>query len=386
MRPDDTHLLPIAGRSALTIVSGEGSFVFDAEGRRYLDAITGIGVNALGYSHPRITAALLDQARLCVHTSNLFDHPYQNELATRLCSISGMDRAFFSSTGTEAMETALKAVRARGRAVDHEKIELVALHNSFHGRTMGSLAITGQPKYREPFEPFSSKVTFVAVNDAGGLERAVNHTTAGIVLEPVLGEGGIWPLDADFLRLAQDLAWRFGALLVADEIQCGLGRTGRHFAYQDADIQPDIVVLAKPLAGGLPLGATLFTKEAAAALPAGSHGTTFGGGPLACRVALEFLSIMDTLLPKIRERGEQLLEGLRTLGEKHSMIRDVRAKGLMIGLQLDRHGYSLVDRAREAGLLINCTHDTVLRLLPPFTLGADEARQILETLDRVLSL
>jgi acetylornithine/N-succinyldiaminopimelate aminotransferase len=385
MTPAYTHLLPIAGRADLTIRRGEGSFVFDAEGRRYLDAITGIGVNALGHAHPRITTALLDQARLCLHTSNLFHNPYQAELAARLCAMSGLDRAFFSNSGTEAVETALKAVRARGTAISPLKTGLVALHNSFHGRTMGSLAITGQPKYREPFEPFSMNVTFVEINDASALSRAVTEDTAGIILEPVLGEGGIWPLDIEFLRLARDLATRSGALLVADEIQCGLGRTGRHFAYQDAGIQPDIVTLAKPLGGGLPLGATLFTEEAAAALPAGSHGTTFGGGPLACRVALEFLSQMEVLLPNIRERAGQLLEGLRALAARYPAIREVRSRGLMFGLQLDRPGHAIVDCALKLGLLMNCTHETVLRLLPPYNLAEDEARLIVEILDQALT-
>lgn len=378
------HLLAVAGRSPLTIESGQGCHVFDAEGRRYLDAITGIGVNALGYSHPGITAALLDQAQLCVHTSNLFHNPFQARLAGRLCAMSGLDRAFFSSTGTEAVETALKAVRAHGRARRPDKIELVALRNSFHGRTFGSLAVTGQPKYQRPFDPMAAQVAFVEPNDLCGLLKAVNENTAGIILEAVLGEGGIIPLDADFLRMARALATRFGALLIADEIQCGLGRTGLLFGYEASGVRPDIVVLAKPLAGGLPLGATLFTEEAAAALPPGTHGTTFGGGPLACRVALEFLDVMEELLPNIRMIGGQLLEDLRALQRNHRVIREVRGKGLMIGIQLDRPGNVFVERARERGLLINGTHETVLRLLPPFTLSSGEAKEIVEILDRSL--
>ncbi len=368
-------LLPIAGRAPLTIQSGQGSYVLDSDDRRYLDAITGIGVNALGYAHPRITAALVEQAQLCVHTSNLFHHPFQERLAQRLCAMTGLDQAFFSSTGTEAVEAALKAVRARRPG------KLVALHNSFHGRTLGSLAVTGQPKYRQPFEPLSPQVTFVEPNDHCALDRAVSDDTAAIILEPILGEGGIIPLEPDFLRCARELATRAGALLIADEIQCGLGRTGRPFAYQEPGIRPDIVVLAKPLAGGLPLGATLFTEEAAAALPPGTHGTTFGGGPLACRVALEFLDVMEELLPNVRQVGDQLLEGLRGLQSKHQAITEVRGRALMIGIQLDCPGQPFVDRARDRGLLINCTHQTVLRLLPPFTLTSAEAHQIVGTLD-----
>lgn len=366
-------LLPVAGRSPVTIESGQGSYVFDSEGRRYLDAITGIGVNALGYAHPRLTAALMHQAKLCVHTSNLFQHPFQERLAERLCAMTGLARVFFSSTGTEAVEAALKAVRARrpGR--------LIALHNSFHGRTLGSLAVTGQPKYRLPFEPLAPQVTFVEPNDCCGLKDAMSEDTAGIILEPILGEGGIRPLTADFLVLARRLSTQSGALLIADEIQCGLGRTGRHFGYEESGIRPDIIVLAKPLAGGLPLGATLFTEEAAAALPPGTHGTTFGGGPLACRVALEFLDAMEELLPNVRRVGRQLMADLRSLGV------EVRGRGLMIGIALNRPGHAIVERARERGLLINCTHETVLRLLPPFTLSSGEAREIVEILDSCFS-
>ena len=379
------HLLPIAGRSPLVIESGHGCYVFDSGGRRYLDAITGIGVNALGHAHPLITAALAHQAGRSIHTSNLFGHPFQAELAARLCMMAGLDRAFFTSSGTEAVETALKAARARGRAMAPGKIGLVALNNSFHGRTFGSLAVTGQPKYRAPFEPLSPEVVFVEPNDCRRLEAAITERTAGVILEPILGEGGIIPLELEFLRLARELATGADALLIADEIQCGLGRTGRRFAYEQAEIQPDIVVLAKPLAAGLPLGATLFTEEAAAALPPGTHGTTFGGGPLACRVALEFLDVMDGFLPNVRHVGRQLFDGLLEQRARHSVIAEVRGRGLMIGIQLNRPGAPLVERAQQLGLLINCTHEAVLRLLPPYVLSSDQAEEVLEILDRVFS-
>ncbi len=370
-------LLPLAGRAPLTIVSGAGSYVFDSAGRRYLDATTGIGVNALGHAHPRVTAALIDQARQSIHTSNLFHNPFQDQLAKRLCAMTRLDCAFFSSTGTEAVEAALKAVRARRRG------RIVALNRSFHGRTIGSLAVTGRAKYREPFGQLTPEVIFVEPNDRAALERAFDGDTAGMILEPILGEGGIIPLDADFLRLARELAMQHGALLIADEIQCGLGRTGFRFAYEESGVQPDIVVLAKPLACGLPLGATLFSEEAADALPPGAHGTTFGGGPLACRLALEFLDVMEELLPHIRRAGDQLLEGLRGLQQRHPAIAEVRGRGLLLGLQLDVAGARFVESARELGLLINCTHETVLRLLPPFTLSWGEANQIVRALDEM---
>jgi acetylornithine/N-succinyldiaminopimelate aminotransferase len=370
-------------RLPLVAVSGEGCYLIDSDGMRYLDAVSGIGVNALGYSHPRITFALIDQAQRCIHTSNLVHHPYQEKLAAKLCGISGMDRAFFSNSGTEAMEAALKAVRSYGRI--HGKLRVVALHNSFHGRTFGSLAITGQPELRCAFEPFGGEVTFVTPGDEESLSIAMGEDVAAVVLEPVLGEGGIYPLDIEFLQRARELTSKTGALLVVDETQCGLGRTGTHFAFQWAEITPDIVVTAKALAAGLPLGATLFSERAAQLLPIHSHGSTFGGGPLACRVALEFLTIMDELLPHIREIGAVLRNGLEALKHRHSAITEIRSKGLMLGIQLSCPGHAIVLEALKRGLLLNCTHETVLRLLPPFIMTTVQAADLLRILDEVLA-
>jgi predicted acetylornithine/succinylornithine family transaminase len=378
-------LLQVYDRYPVVIASGRGCYVFDTEGKRYLDAITGIGVNALGHGHPRILAAMAEQMRQCVHTSNLVYHPYQGELAERLCRLSGLDRAFFSSSGTEAVETALKAARIYGKALHPGKMKLVALNNSFHGRTFGSLAVTGQPKYQRPFGPLAPHVTFVDANDGNGLANAVHEDTAGIIVEPVLGEGGIFPLTRDFLQLARELATRRHALLIADETQCGLGRTGRYFAYEHSGIQPDIVVTAKPLAAGLPLGATLFTERAAQAFSLGSHGTTFGGGPLACRVAIEFLDILHDLLPDICRTGERLRAGLEEIRLRRPLVTGIRASGLMLALQLARPGQHLVLRALERGLILNCTHDTVLRLLPPYILTNSQADDLLQILDDVLA-
>jgi acetylornithine/N-succinyldiaminopimelate aminotransferase len=379
-------LLQTYDRYPLVITSACGCYVYDAEGHRYLDGITGIGVNALGHSHPRITDVLIEQARLCIHTSNLVYHPYQGELARRLCTLSGLDRAFFSSSGSEAMETALKAVRAHGLAASVKKTRLVALNNSFHGRTFGSLAITGQPKYRRPFSPLAPQVTFVDPNDSAGLAKAIAKDTAAIIVEPVLGEGGIYPLTAEFLQLARELATRHNALLIADETQCGLGRTGRNFAYEWSGIHPDIVVTAKPLAAGLPLGATLFTERAAQTLPLGLHGTTFGGGPLACRVALEFLDVLEELLPQIGKLAAQLHAGLEEIAGRRPIVTEIRSAGLMFGIQLARSGNHLVNRALERGLLLNCTHDIVLRLLPPYILSSEQAEDMLRILDDVLAV
>jgi acetylornithine/N-succinyldiaminopimelate aminotransferase len=385
-RKERQFLLQIYDRYPLVVTSGRGCHVFDAQGNRYLDAVAGIGVNALGYSHPRIVAALIDQAQHCIHTSNLVYHPFQGELAERLCALSGLDRAFFSNSGTEAIEAALKALRAHGRAVHLRKTKLVALNNSFHGRTLGALAVTGQPKYQRPFGPLAPQVTFVDLNDNIALSNAVKDDTAGIIVEPVLGEGGIFPLKPEFLQLARELATRHRALLVADETQCGLGRTGRYFAYEWAGIRPDIVVTAKPLAAGLPLGATLFSEQAARTLPLGLHGTTFGGGPLACRVAIEFLSVLDDVMPNIRQIGAQLRAGLEEIRQRRTIVTEIRSIGLMFGVQLSRPGHDFVIRALERGLLLNCTHDTVLRLLPPYILTSEQADDILRILDDVLAV
>ncbi len=348
---DRQFVLQNNDRYPVVVESGQGCYVTDVDGKRYLDMISGIGVNALGYCHPRITAAIIEQAAVCVHTSNLVHHRYQGLLAQKLCAISGLDRAFFANSGTEAMEAALKAVRLYWNARGSRRARLVALHQSFHGRTPGSLAITGQPLVRRPFEPLASPVTFVDGGDGDALRRALGDDAAALVIEPVLGEGGVYPLAEEFLRDARELTNGSGALLVADETQCGLGRTGKHFAYQWASIQPDIVVTAKPLGGGLPLGATLFTEAVAGCFPVHSHGTTFGGGPLVCRVALEFLDVLDELLPHIRDLGAELRSGLEWLSRRHPRVAGIRSKGLMFGLQLTAPGHALVDRAIEHGLL-----------------------------------
>ena len=377
------HLLPIYDRYPLTAACGRGCRIVDTEGKQYLDMTSGIGVNAFGYAHPRITAALREQAGLCIHTSNLVNHRYQGELAERLCRISGLDRVFFSNSGSEAMEAALKAARARGLAQRPKKSRLVALRGSFHGRTQGALAITGQTELRERFEPLGLPVTFVDPNDGPGLAAAMSAGTAAVVLEAVLGERGIYPLEDRFLRQARTLTGQHGALLIADETQSGLGRTGRYFAYQWAGILPDIVLTAKPLAAGLPLGATLFTKEAARFLPPHSHGSTFGGGPLACRVALEVLELLEETLPRIGETATQFRSTLEAL-QRHSIVTAIRSKGLMFGIQLSRPGRPYVLAALERGLLINCTQGNVLRLLPPYVVSTQEIEETVRILDEVL--
>ena len=381
------YLLQNYARYPLALARGKGCWVYDLEGRRYLDLMAGIGVNALGHAHPRITRVIRQQAGLMIHSSNLYYHEYQGPLAKRLAQICGLQRAFFANTGTEAVEGALKMVHAHGRAIHADKFEIISLDNSFHGRTLGALSVTGQAKYRADFEPLIPGVKFVDKNDVAALEAAFNDRTAGIILEMIQGEGGINPLTAEFAAKARELATRYDALLVADETQCGVGRPGVHFAYQlfQPVILPDVVVAAKPLACGLPLGFILANEKAAAAIKPGMHGTTFGGGPLACRVSLEFLDILDELLPAIQRVGGYFKDSLEALAREHSFVREVRGCGLMLGVELAIPGKQFVLEAMAEGMLINCTHDTVLRFLPPYIITekeVDRAVRILRKLFR----
>ena len=380
------YLLRNYARYPLVLHRGKGCYVYDTSGKRYLDLISGIGVNALGYAHPRITKVIREQAGLLLHTSNLYYHEYQGPLAARIARASGLDRVFFCNSGAEAMEAALKMARSHGRKVAPEKIEVVALENSFHGRTFGALSITGQEKYRRDFEPLVPGARFVHRNDIGALENAVTDRTAAIVFELVQGEGGIFPLTSEYARKARELATKHNALLIFDEIQCGVGRPGTYFAYQmfEPAILPDVMVAAKPIACGLPLGFIAANEHAASAIGAGMHGSTYGGGPLATRVALEFFDILDSLLPRITEVGSYFRMRLTELAQHYSFIKEVRGFGLMIGVELDLPGKQIVLDAMEEGILINCTHDTVLRMLPPYILTEQDVDRGISVLNKAL--
>jgi predicted acetylornithine/succinylornithine family transaminase len=379
------YLLQNYSRYPLVMRRGKGCYLYDADGKRYLDLIAGIGVNALGHAHPRIVKVIREQAALMLHCSNLYFHEYQGPLAKKLAEISGLERSFFCNSGAEAIETALKMVRSHGGKVNSNKFEIISLDNSFHGRTLGALSITGQAKYRKDFEPLLPGVRFVPRNDVAALEEAFSERTAGIVLEWVQGEGGIYPLTVEYARRARELADQHNALLVFDEIQCGVGRPGRYFAYQLADpaVKPDIVVAAKPLACGLPLGAVIANEKAAAAIGPGMHGTTFGGGPLACRVALEFFEILDELMVHIHHVGGCFRQELVELGRHFSFIKEVRGFGLMIGMELDIPGKQIVVDGMAQALLFNCTHDTVLRFLPPYIITEAEVDKAVKVLHRL---
>jgi acetylornithine/N-succinyldiaminopimelate aminotransferase len=380
------YLLQNYARYPLVLHRGKGCYVYDTAGKRYLDLIAGIGVSALGYAHPQLTKIIREQAGLILHTSNLYYHEYQGPLAARIARASGLDRVFFCNSGTEAMEGALKMARAHGRKIHPEKIEMVALDNSFHGRTFGALSITGQEKYRRDFEPLLTGVRFVPRNDVAALQQVVGERTTAIVLELVQGEGGIYPSSSEYVRKARELATRHDALLIFDEIQCGVGRPGTYFAYQmfEPVVLPDIMVAAKPMACGIPLGAIAANERAAAAIGGGMHGSTFGGGPLACRIALEFFDILDGLLPQIVHVGGYFRMRLTELAKHYQFIREIRGFGLMIGVELDIPGKQIVLDAMEEGLLINCTHETVLRMLPPYILTEQDVDRAITVLNKVL--
>ena len=389
LRDASRHLMNTYRRSDIIFTHGRGCYLFDQNGRKYLDFLGGIAVNALGYSHPDLVKVIRREAGRAVHVSNLFHNPFQGPLAAKLAKWSHMDRVFFTNSGAEAVETALKLARiaAKKKPGGATKTRFLALEHSFHGRTLGALSITHPVKYREPFEPLIPGVDFVRFNDVADLESKFTDEVCAIVIEPIQGEGGIYPVTDAFWKRSRELAAQHGAVLIADEIQCGLGRTGKAFAYQRLTGLPDIVVLAKPLAGGLPLGAVLAREAVAASFSPGLHGSTFGGGPLTCATGLAFLETVErkNILANVRARGAELKAGLKKLAVKFDFIREVRGEGLILGLDLDVDGAPYVAEALKQGLLINCTHEHILRFLPPFILTARQVKEGLSKIESVLA-
>jgi len=380
-------LLPTYNRYPVAFERGKGVFLFDFEGNKYLDFVAGLGVNALGHAHPRIVKTIREQAARLIHVSNLYYNEYQGQLAERLCQLSGLDRVFFSNSGTEAMEGAIKLARLAGhKAGGDAKCQLVALQGSYHGRTFGAMSLTGQDKYRKGFEPLLENVSFVEQNNIESLRSAVNANTCAIVLEPIFGEGGILECTPEFLRECRALADQHQAALILDEIQCGLGRTGTIFTFQGFGTVPDIVTIAKPIAAGLPLGAFISKESFASAISPGQHGTTFGGGPLACRVALEYLAIVEQehLLENVAKVGGYLQQQLHDLVGTYAATREARGRGFMQGLVLDIPARPLVEQGLAEGVLLNVTQDTVLRFLPPFLLPEKHVDKGIRVLKKLL--
>ena len=381
------YLLPTYNRYPVAFEKGKGVFLFDFEGKKYLDFVSGLGVNALGHAHPRIVKTIREQAARLMHVSNLYYHEYQGRLAERLCQLSGLDRAFFSNSGTEAIEGAIKLARLAGHRVGgNAKSRLVGLEGSYHGRTFGALSLTGQEKHRKGFEPLLEDVTFVPQNNIEALRAAIDANTCAMVLEPIFGEGGILECSPEFLRECRALCDQHQAALIFDEIQCGLGRTGSLFAFQTFGVVPDILAIAKPIAAGLPLGAFLVREGFATAISPGQHGTTFGGGPLACRVGLEYLSILEEekLLENVARVGQYLGQQLHLLVDKYAAAQSVRGRGFIQGLVLEIPARPFVEQGLAEGVLFNVTQDTVLRFLPPFLLEEKHVDKGMRVLKKLL--
>ena len=380
-------------RTPVLFVRGEGVHLYDENGAAYLDFLSGIGVNALGYAHPAVTATITAQSQKLLHTCNLFYHEGQAELALRLTEISGMDRAFFCNSGTEAQEAAMKIARAHAGVLRAEGktigTKILAFENGFHGRTMGAVSTTHKAKYREPFAPLIPGVEFVRFNDAADFRAKFSSEVCAVVIETLQGEGGIHLATPEFLATVREMTQQTGALLIADEIQCGLGRTGQWFGYQHSGVLPDVVTLAKHLGGGLPIGAVLCTDEAARAITPGMHGTTFGGGPLACAVACTVVDTLrqQNLLEHVRTVGSYFQDKLRALAQKHTCITAVRGLGLMLGAELANAELAKQVAAQmlERRILINRTSETVLRFLPPYVIERLHVDQVVEALDTVLT-
>jgi acetylornithine/N-succinyldiaminopimelate aminotransferase len=381
------YLLGTYNRYELLADRGTGAYLIDKSNKRYLDLLAGIAVNALGYNHPRVKQVLRKQIKRPIHVSNLIYHEYQGRLAEKLCKISGLDRAFFTNSGTESIEGCLKFARAYARP----KFRVLSLDQSFHGRTFGALSATGQKQYREQFEPLLPGFDFVNFDDVEDLQQKLTDDVCAVLLETIQGEGGIRPISENFYRAARDLTKKKGATLIVDEIQSGLGRTGQWFAFhrfispKDKEMLPDMIALAKPLGLGIPMGAIILNEKVAAAIQAGQHGTTFGGGPLACRASLEYFAILedDKMLQHVRKVGAYFKTRLEELKDL-PIVKEVRGEGLMLAVELTVSGKEIVKQMLQEGFIINCTHETVLRMLPPFIITEKQIDKFVKALRPVL--
>lgn len=376
------------GRLPMAIVRGKGVWVWDAEEKRYLDFVTGLAVNSLGHQHPAVVQAVQQQAEQILHTSNIYWIPNQVALAERLTANSFADKVFFCNSGAEANEAAIKLARKYAKKTyGPEKYEIISLANSFHGRTLATLTATGQTKYQAGYDPLPEGFAYVDLNDIEGLKEKVNQNTAAVLIEPIQGEGGVHPASTEFLQAARSLCDEAGALLIFDEVQCGVGRTGKLFAHEWSGVHPDIMTLAKALGGGVPIGAMLATDKAAAAFQPGDHASTFGGNPLATAVGCAVLDVMleEGFLAQAVEQGAYFAQSLQALGEKYQTGGVVRGRGLMLGLPVQKFGPEIVEACRQKGLLINCVGGKTLRFLPPLIVSKEEIDIAVKILDEVLA-
>ncbi|GLI38238.1 acetylornithine transaminase [Geobacter hydrogenophilus] len=384
----DKYIMKTYGRYPLVPVRGEGCRLWDADGKEYLDFLAGVAVNNLGHCHPKVVAALQKQAAQMIHCSNYYNIPNQIELAELLCTHSFADKAFFCNSGAEANEAAIKLARkyAREKSGSAERYGIITALSSFHGRTMATISATGQEKVQKFFDPLLHGFTYVPFDDADALEAAVTPQTCAVMLEPIQGEGGVVVPSADYFRRVREICDRHGLLLIFDEVQVGIGRTGRLFAHEHFDVAPDIMTLAKALAGGAPIGAMLAKDEIAASFSPGTHGSTFGGNPLvtAAGIAAIRAVLEEGLLNRAEEMGEYLVGELERLKEKYSFITDVRGIGLMIGMELSVPAGDIVVKGMERGVLLNVAQDRVLRFVPPLVVTKQEVNAMIAVLDGIL--
>ena len=381
------HVLQTYKRQPVVFVRGEGTRLFDESGRAYLDFISGIGVVVLGHGHPGLAAVIADQAKTLIHTSNLYYHPLQGQLAATLSAMSGLQRAFFCNSGTEAVEACLKFARRYWYSKDvKNRTGYVALEHGFSGRTMGALSVTANPHYRDPFGPLVPGVTFVSPDDVAGLEAAVNETTAAIIAEPIQGEGGVRPLSPEFAAAIARVTKKTGTLLIADEIQCGLGRTGRPFQFQALGWSPGLVTVGKAIGSGIPIGAALVAEHVASQIFPGDHGTTYGGNLLSTRAAIYVLEqLAGPVAANIKTAAPVFKRRLQALQQKHAVVKSVRGAGLMRGLELAVDAQPVIDAALKSGLLVNRTAERVVRMLPPLTVSVAEIEEAVGILDGALA-
>lgn len=385
---DRQYFMPVFSRYSLVLSHGEGPYVYDTDGKKYLDFLAGIAVNVLGHGHPALVKAVCEQAGKLIHCSNLYYTEPQALLIERLAQWTGMDKVFVANSGAEANEGAIKLARKYGKLTHPDKFEIITAEHSFHGRTLATLTATGQPKYKAGYEPLPGGFLHVPFNDKAALKAAVSDQTCAIMIEPVQGEGGIHVPQDGYLQYARELCDKYEAMLFFDEIQSGMGRTGTFLACQGYGVKPDIVTLAKGLAGGVPIGAFLATAKAAEAFSPGDHGSTFGGNPLACAAANAVLTVLETerLADNAVKMGDYLMQALKGLQQKYpAIISEVRGKGLMVGAELTRPGREVVDRCLEKGAIINCTAGTVLRFVPPLGISRSHVDEVVTILDAVLA-
>lgn len=386
---DKAAYLPVFSRYGIVLDHGDGAYVYDSSGKKYIDFLAGIAVNVLGHAHPALVRAVTEQAKKMIHCSNLYYTQAQADAAARLAKLSRLGKVFFGNSGAEANEGAIKLARKHAWRKDPGKIEIITAYHSFHGRTLASLTATGQPHYHEGFGPLPGGFSYVDYGDGDALEKKMSEKTCAVMLETIQGEGGVHVPPPGYLEKARELCNKYDACLILDEIQCGMGRTGTLFAYEQFGVKPDIVTLAKGLAGGVPIGAFIASDKVAAAFAPGDHGSTFGGNPLACAAALAVLDEMEKpeFLPHVAKVGAYFQDQLGALREKYPrLITEVRGRGLMLGAQLARPGRDVVNDCLARGAIINCTAGDVLRFVPPLIVTEEQVDEMIAILDKVLSL